>query len=33
VDIIRQYLAQQIQVVAHQMPHGIFVLDTIQAAA
>jgi len=33
VDIIRQYLAQQIQVVAHQTPHGIFVLDTIQAAA
>ncbi len=33
VDIIRQYLAQQIQIVAHQTPHGIFVLDTIQAAA
>ncbi len=33
VDIIRQYLAQQIHVVAHQTPHGIFVLDKIQAAA
>ena len=33
VDIIRQYLAQQIHVVAHQTPHGIFVLDEIQAAA
>lgn len=33
VDIIRQYLAQQIHVIAHQTPHGIFVLDKIQAAA
>lgn len=33
VDIIRLYLAQQIHVVVHQTPHGIFVLDKIQAAA
>ena len=33
IDIIRQYLAQQIQVVAHQTPHGVFVLEEIRAAA
>jgi hypothetical protein len=33
VDIIRQYLAQQIHIIAHQTPHGVFVLDKIQAAA
>lgn len=33
VDIIRQYLAQQIHITAHQTPHGIFVLENIQTAA
>ena len=33
IDIIRQYLAQQIHIIAHQTPHGIFVLDKIRAAA
>lgn len=33
IDIIRQYLAEQIYVTAHQTPHGVFVLDNIRAAA